>query len=145
MKTINIITLVIALLSAGFSIYTWVSKVQHDKKQATITAFNTLQNEALDKLYFYTDSQITEIATKSRSEEYKKLSLYLTRIEHFSVGVNTRIYDVKTAYRLAGEALIPTYMKLKPLIDYKRKVYSANNVYDDFELLYNKLLKIKGS
>ena len=82
------------------------------------------------------------LAIFSRPEQYKVLSLYLARLEHFSVGVNQGIYDEKTAYALAGELLGPLYDKLLPLIEAKRKVPNGEKVYDDFEKLAGQM-KIK--
>ena len=130
---------VLAILSAAFSLVTYFVSVKHDKKQDTIEAFSRLQNEALDKLYYFTPSEIKEIAKDNRSEKFKEISLYLARIEHFSVGVNSKLYDQKTAYRLAGEMFHPIYEKLLPIIETKRKIPGSEKVFDDFEAFVKNL------
>ena len=45
----EVASIIIAIVSAVFSIVTYVTTVQYEKRKATIEAFNLLQNEVLDK------------------------------------------------------------------------------------------------
>ena len=72
---------------------TFLDCKKQQRKQATIDAFNKLQAEALDELNTYTTKNIAEISQNPLSPEYKLLSSLLARCEHFSVGVNEKIYD----------------------------------------------------
>ena len=106
----------------------------HEKKKDTLDAFSALQSNALDGLYYYTKGQIKEISKSSnRAAEYKELSLYLSRIEHFCVGIRNGVYNKKIVNKLAGKHLVPLYDKLTPLIEAKRRVPDAGDTYKNFE------------
>ena len=132
-------SLVIALFSAiisGVSIWVSISTynraVEHDRKQDTLEAFNRLQNEVLDKIVL-TKKEVRNIAAVVGSDEYKTLSKYLARIEHFCVGVNAEIYDIDVLTRLAGRYFIGIFEKLSPLIEKKRAINTTDKHYDEFE------------
>lgn len=73
-----------------------------EKQQATLDAFNVLQQQVFDEINKYSVNQIKEIVQNKRSQEYKILSGYLARIEHFCVGLNRDIYDIYTFYDLCS-------------------------------------------
>ena len=140
METIlSIIAIVISVISGGFALYTFFWTAARDRQQATLDAYNQLQEQALDHLNYYMPAQIGEIAKDPRSEEYKKISAYIARIEHFCVGVNQKIYDRKTVYELAHGYLDSSIKKrIEPIIEKKNKFghdYYANihQVYDWME------------
>ena len=136
---ISVVSIVLAIISAVHSIYVYIQTVKHDKKQATLDAFNILQEQVLDKINLYSNSKVKEIAEDARSKEYKELTILMARIEHFSVGVNSEIYDLETVKRLAGKHFCVLYDKLLPMIDKKRKINKSDKHYDEFELLINNL------
>ena len=140
----NIAAIIISLVSFLVSLAGLVLSTIHDKRQDTIEAFSRLQEEALDKLYFYSKSKIEVISQDNKSEEYKLITLYLSRLEHFSVGVNTHLYNKKIAYRLAGEMFPYIYDKLQPMIIVKRRIHGAENVYDEFEQFVTAINNIRG-
>ena len=114
--------LVLSIVAFGFSLLTYVKTLRHDRKKDTLDAFNVLQQQALDPLQSYTRAQIREIADDTRSEEYRIVSTYLARIEHFCVGVEQKIYDQKTVLQLSeGFLNRGVYEKLKPIIDHKNQ------------------------
>lgn len=131
METIlSIIAIVISVISGGFALYTFFWTATRDRQQATLDAYNQLQEQALDHLNLYRPSNIKEIVKDRRSEEYKKLSAYVARIEHFCVGVNQKIYDRKTVYELAhGYFDGGLKVRIEPVIDGKNRFgedYYAN-------------------
>ena len=131
METIlSIIAIVISVISGGFALYTFFWTAARDRKQATLDAYNQLQEQALDHLNLYKPSNIKEIVKDRRSEEYKKLSAYVARIEHFCVGVNQKIYDRKTVYELAhGYFDGGLKARIEPIIERKNQFdhdYYAN-------------------
>lgn len=136
---ISIASIILAVISAVHSIYVYIQTVKHDKKQATLDAFNILQEQVLDKINLYSNSKIKEIAEDSRSKKYKDLTILMARIEHFSVGVNTEIYDLKIVKRLAGKHFCMLYDKLLPMIEKKRKINKTDKHYDEFEKLVEEL------
>lgn len=128
---LSIIAIVISVVSGGFALYTFLWTAKRDRKQATLEAYNRLQNEVFDKLNLYKPSEIRNMCEDSTSEEYKKISGYLARIEHFCVGVNTKIYDRKTFYALAhgyfdGHQL---RKRIEPLIDTKNQSQNSKEIF----------------
>ena len=132
---ISIVSFLLAFVSAIFSWRVHKQTVIHDKKQATLDAFNILQEQVLDKINLYSNSKVKEIAEDARSKEYKELTILMARIEHFSVGVNSEIYDLKIVKRLAGKHFCAMYNKLLPMIEKKRKINKTDKHYDEFEKL----------
>lgn len=78
--------------------------------------------------------------------EYRVLSGYLARIEHFSLGVNTGIYDVKVTERAATSYLTMLYKKLEPLILTKNNSNNSsyeNKYHKEFGKLVTALTKLE--
>lgn len=136
---ISIFATVISFVSLGISIWIYNAGLKRQRRQATLDAFNTLQSQVLDKLNPYTKTTVREISQNPRSEEYKELSALLARCEHFAVGVNSNIYDIKTLRRLAGKYFLGLYEKLEPLIQKKREINKTALHYKEFENLVTKL------
>ena len=137
------IAVVISFLSMVVSVLTYVFGLLREKKLSTLQAFSLLQQEALDELNSYTKKQITEISENPRSQEYKHISALLARCEHFAVGVQEYIYNIKTLHALAGRYLIALYDKLEPLILKKRTINTQAKHYAAFETLAHRLKKMK--
>lgn len=130
----EMIALIISFVALIFSVITFLFNAIHEKKKDTLDAFSALQSNALDGLYYYTKGQIKEISKSSnRAAEYKELSLYLSRIEHFCVGIRNGVYNKKIVNKLASKHLVPLYDKLTPLIEVKRRVPDAGDTYKNFE------------
>lgn len=115
--------ILLSLLSFGFSLFTYIKAVQHDRKQDTLDAFNRLQKEAFDPLNLMKPSEMCQIANNPRSEDYKRVSGYLARIEHFCVGVDRNIYDKKVVYDLAHGYLDGQQIKrrINPFLERKNQ------------------------
>ena len=132
---ISIVSIILAIVSSIHSFYVYNQTVKHDKKQDTLDAFNILQEQVLDKINLYSNLKIKEIAEDARSKEYKELTILMARIEHFSVGVNSQIYDLEIVKRLAGKHFCAVYDKLLPMIEKKRTINKLDKHYDEFEKL----------
>ena len=122
-STLSILAIIISAFTFLFSFYTFRWTARRDRKPATLDAYNTLQNEAFDKLNPLIPSEIQEIMKHTTSKEYNEVSGYIARIEHFCVGVNQEIYDRKTVYELAhgyfdGKKL---RSRMEPVIDQKNQ------------------------
>ena len=139
---ISIISILLAVVSGVFSWRVHRQSVIHDKNQATLDAINILQVQAFDELYEYTNSKILEISKNHCSDEYKRVSKLMARIEHFSVGVNTEIYSLDITKRLAGKHICALYDKLVPMIKAKRERFKNDKHYDEFEKLAFDLNKL---
>ena len=120
---IAIVSAVLAIVSAGFSCFTYFRNVVHDRRRDTLDAYYTLQNEAFDKLNLMKPANIREIAENPRSDTYKTVSGYIARIEHFCAGVNLGIYDRKTVYTLAYGYLDGNMIlsRINPIIEKKHR------------------------
>lgn len=164
---LSIIAIVISFASIIVSIAIYVVGVKREKKQATLDAVNVLQEQVFDNLNLYTLAEIENICIRWKTEtrrrkttiekmtedelsernecikEYRILSGYLARIEHFALGVNTGIYDTKTAERAATTYLVMLYrQKLKPLMDVKQN-NSNTEYYAEFRKLVERIEKIE--
>ena len=128
---------VLSVIAFGFSLLTYVKTLHHDRKKDTLDAFNVLQQQALDPLQSYTRARIREIAEDSRSEEYRIVSTYLARIEHFCVGVEQKVYDQRIVWELSeGFLNRGVYEKLKPIIEHKNQ---QKNYYRNFLAVVEKM------
>lgn len=135
----EIVLSAIALLLSIFS-FAWSLCVQRqsqvrERRQSTLDSFNVLQSQVLDELRQYKKDDITEIAKNNHDPRYKELSSLLARCEHFSVGVNQKIYDLETVRRLGGEHIVRIYSDFLPLINAKRKYKNNQERYREFEAL----------
>ena len=106
-------------------------------------AYDRLQNQALDKINTYSKKQITGISCNPKALEYKEISALLARCEHFAVGVNEKVYDIKTLRRLAKPYFIGVYDKLTPMIEKKRAINKSEIHYIELETMVEKLKKTK--
>lgn len=137
----SIFALIISVVSAVFSLVAYLQGVSHDRRQATLDAYNLLQEQALDRLNDYAPAAMREIAKNSRSAEFKTVSKYLARIEHFCVGVNQKIYDENVLYELAHGYLDGSIRtRAQPIID-KKQEGKAERYYANFETVINKMQK----
>ena len=120
---ISLVSVGLALGSAVFSLITYIKNIRHDRRQATLEAFNRLQSEVFDPLNKIQPKEIAELAQHPRSEDYKTVSGYLARLEHFCVGVQQSIYDKKTVYELAHGYLDGNVIKrrIEPFLEQKNK------------------------
>ena len=141
---VAIVSGVIAIASALFSVFTYYNTVLHDRKSATLEAYNRLQAEVFDPLNSYTPMEISDICEDTKSVEYKVLSGYLARIEHFCIGVNEKIYDKGVFYKMAhgyfdGHIL---YRRIEPILMSKKNAEQYySNTYSVLEQMNKKSTK----
>lgn len=143
--TLSIIAIVLSVISGGFAFYTFFWTARRDRKQATLDAYNTLQEQALDHLNDYTGTEIKRIIEEKDKDEYRELSRRLARIEHFSVGVNTGIYDKTTVYEMAhGYLDVAIWHKLQPVLEQKHKG-KQEEYYHNYRKLVSWMQQQKGT
>ncbi|MBE6738555.1 MAG: hypothetical protein E7566_07925 [Ruminococcaceae bacterium] len=139
---VAIVSAVVAVVSVAFSFVTYRKAVARDRKQATLEAFNRLQNEVFDHLNHMLPANIREICEDTRCDAYKTLSGYLARIEHFCVGVNSGIYDKNTVYELAyGYFDEMLYKRIEPVMF--AKSCRGKNHYENITRFYQWMDKRK--
>lgn len=81
-------------------------------------------------------------------DEYRKISGYLARIEHFALGVNTGIYDTKVTERAATRYFVMLFNKMKPILAVKNggKVSDealSNSYHNEFSQMVDRIQKIE--
>lgn len=136
-------SIVIAVISAAFSIVTYVKTFLYEKRKATIESFNNLQNEVLDK-FAGIEKQNAKVILENLNDEqckeaYDGYRVLIARLEHFAVGVNKKIYDFKVVDKIAGEHLVHLFIKIKPIIDRANKNEPREKHYCNFIELVEKL------
>lgn len=139
METIlSIIAIALSVISGGFSLYSFVWTAQRDRKQATLEAYNRLQAEVFDNLNTYRPDEIRNIRADNKSADYKKVSGYLARIEHFCVGLNQGIYDKNTFYALSHGYFDGHQIRkrIEPMIE------SKNSSKNSKEQFYNDTMSV---
>lgn len=70
------------------------------------------------------------------SEEWNELTVYLAKIEQFSVGINTGVYSIAVLNRLGGAFFVRQFEKLEPIIAKKRnesRIPGSHN--EEFEMV----------
>ena len=139
MTTIDVLSLLFSLGAAIFSVFTYWSNIVLDRKKATLEAYNILQEQALDKLQVYMPAQLKSVVKNRRSEEYKLLSSYVARIEHFAVGVNQKIYDLKTVYELSHGFLDGSIRTRIEIIISRKEEDTDEKFYQNLKQLYIKM------
>lgn len=135
-----IVAIVISVMSGLFSAVTYIKTMERDRKQATLDAYNGLQEQVFDRLNQYVPAEIREIAKDNLSNKYKEISGLIARIEHFCVGVNQKIYDFDTVYELAhGYFDGSLKARIEPILDKKQK----NTVHDYYANIHGVLVKME--
>lgn len=137
-----------AIIAAFALINTYLSQresLRRQRKQATIEAFNQLQNDVLDPLAGISKKE-AELAAERHFESdadrdiYNAFRVQIARLEHFAVGINEETYDFDTFYKLGGVHVMFLYERVEPIIEESRQNSSAVVPYQAFEELY---LRIK--
>ncbi len=126
----EITSFIISILAFLLSGYQFLRESSRQKKEATLIAYNELQDSVFSKLNNYDD--LSKIVY--RSKEWEEITICLAKIENFSVGINTNIYSYKVLDRLGGAFFIRQFEKLEPIINEKReKNISPGKHYNEFE------------
>lgn len=143
METIlSVVALFFSTISGGFALYTFFWTSNRDRKQATLDAYNILQEQVFDKINLLMPKEIEEIAKNNRSKDYKELSGYIARIEHFCVGINTKIYDFNTVYELGHGYFDGSQLKKRicPIVD-RKQTNSSHDYYANIHKVWNRMDK----
>lgn len=176
--TISILAFIVSFATFLFSVLVTYRGEQREKKQATLDALNILQEQVFDNLNEYTFGEIKNIAEQwsasieaknkfvennegtaedfweshheydSVVDEYRKISGYLARIEHFALGVNTGIYDAKVTERAATTYFVMLFKKLQPILVAKngglvRNIELKNSFHTEFLTLVERIKTIE--
>lgn len=137
----DICALVISILAFVLSLCQYFRDSSRERKEATLNAYNELQDDVFSHLNKY-GMPLPEF--EYLGDDWQKMTVYLAKLERFSVGINTGIYSLNVLNRLGGEYFIREFEKLKPIIDRKRKEKIVDGKhYDEFEKTVLKLKKLR--
>ena len=143
MNRVDIFALLLSVVAAGFSIWSFFVERKRNRREATIHAF-----EELEKAVFLQDDYTSAPAEAKKEAEEHKLGRawkrgteFLSRIEHFCVGVQAKAFDLDTLNRLAGGYFIKQYENWRPIIEQKRLDYKSMRHYIEFDDVFIKLKK----
>ncbi len=133
---LSIVAIIISVLSVALTIITFQWTALRDRRQATLDAYNRLQEQALDFINKYTIPEIKDVIKNTKSDEYRKLTSCVAKIEHFCVGVNQGIYSRETVYELA-HGYFEGYLKkrIEPIID--KKNWGNYDYYGNVHKVYD--------
>ena len=134
---ISIGSICISILALIFSVITFFDERRRNRKEATIHAFDDLDGkihtEEYGNLGELDEQQISNILQehlhpqnpslpkKLKDSRWEQITKGLALLEHFAVGVNTKVYDANTLNSMAGNYIIELYGKLLPIIEEKQK------------------------
>jgi len=139
------ISLIVSIAALLITQYTQRKIDMRNQKQITIESFQKLQEEVLDKLVDLNRTNAKTIVENMEQpackEAYNAYRTLVARLEHFSVGVNEKVYDYKIVCKLAGHHLVHIYEIVKPIIDYANRVPTSKHNYSQFEKLIGRLIK----
>ena len=85
--------------------------------------------------------ELKEIVKNRRTEEYKVISSYVARVEHFAVGVNQKIYDLDTVYELSHGFLDGGIRSRIEIIIERKGEDFQEEFYQNIKVLYKKMDK----
>lgn len=145
---------IIALLVSGaaliFSLLQFIVERSRSRKEATIHAFDDLEdNDGVAYLFSVSRNTIDDLIQRQNAadqrikEQWRLLNQAMPTIEHFAVGINSGVYDVKTLNKMAGNKIIFTYTACENLIELKRAGDGNENNYKEFEKMVCTLRKIR--
>lgn len=141
------LALIVASVALIISTIQFVDNSFRQQKEATLLAYKDLQTDVSDIICCSNKTDIClPISDENKSSEWIKVTECLSKIERFSVGINTGVYSIHVLNRMGGSYFIYLFENLKPVISYKRKENKINGShYDEFELVVNKLREYRSA
>lgn len=116
----DVVAIIISVFALFFSFLQYIYDRNHQRKLDTYIAFDALEKDAFSLI----SKELVCIAINKhplKEIEWEDITNALSKIEHFSVGINTRIFDISIVNRFGGSHFIKEYELLKPIIDIKQK------------------------
>lgn len=139
----EIAALIISILALSLSLIQFIRDASRQKKEATLNAYNILQDDAFSYLKELSREEL-DPPPQYHSPQYNEITDCLTKIEIFSTGINTGIYSIGVLNRLGGAFFIHQYDRLTAIIEEKRRENrSKGKHYDEFEKTVKKLKRIR--
>lgn len=146
----DIAALVISILAFIFSVIQFITNSSRVKNESTLNRFYELQESVFTELNILLptlpkeNSNSERIKIEQSDENWEKITEYLAKIEHFSVGINTRIYSLRILNRAGGSYFIRLHDILSLVIEEKRTINaSKGSHYDEFDRTVHSLMKLR--
>ena len=145
----DIAALIISFSALIFSLCQFFSERKRNRQEATIRAFDELEETVFAKEEYkkLPIRQGRKFALILQNElevvSWNGATLALSKIEHFAVGINTKIYDINTLNRMAGGFIINEYSRWLPIINTKRVQSPEVKHYNEFEKMVGDLKKYR--
>lgn len=140
----------ISILAFFFSLKQFYYEKNRNRKEATIHAFDQLEsNESIKYLFSCSQRDIDSLVKRHTQgdnrikDEWDLISSSLPLLEHFAVGINSRIYDLKTLNRMAGNKIIAVYNNCSKLLQHKRLGIGNEKNYKELENMIVRLKKLR--
>ena len=141
-------SLVLSILAFVFSLWSFFVERKRNRSEATIHAFDQLEEQVFSQKNYSTLTIKTEEGPCNgpRGGAWQTATSYLSKIEHFCAGIRLKTYDIDTLNRLAGGFMIEQYHYWTPIINTKRlkDVNKRMKHYDEFEAVAKELCKKRG-
>lgn len=152
----DIISLFFAAAAFFFSLWQFSAETKRNRKEATIHAFDALEENPavlflfkvekqriIELVQYKANSNLHENITSQVATEWEAINTALPLIEHFAVGINSEIYDLETLNKMAGNLMITIWNRCSSLIEFKRRGSYNQNNYTEFETMVNSLKKLR--
>lgn len=141
---------VISIVALIFSMKQFYYERSRNRKEATIHAFDQLEsNESIKFLFSCSKGDVDSFVIRRKQadncikDKWDLISGALPLLEHFAVGINSKIYDVETLNRMAGNKIITVHYNCSKLLQHKRVGVGNEKNYSEFEDMVNRLKKIR--
>ena len=117
-----------------------------EKRRLTITDYNKLQEQVLDKFVSLDrDNAVLIVESMNNNDKCKKAyndyKALIARLEHFAVGIREGVYDYKIVKELGCEHLVYLYRKVQPIIAQANKNSADSKYYSEYRKLCFKMRK----
>lgn len=148
----NCLAIIISVISLLISIAEFWSERNRNRSEATIHAFDKLQSEIFsgskENLAKLTVIEAEKIVAQKKSGDideqfWAELTYRMSLIEHFAVGINAKVYDLKVLNSMAGNLIIRLYNVMLPIIKYKKSKPDGKYDYIEFEKMKDKIIKFR--
>ena len=147
---VDIVTIFLSVGALVFSIMQFCFERRRTRKEATIHAFDQLEeNPSVNILFAMSKKEIDNLVQRHKTEDQRivsqwdTLGMALPLLEHYAVGVNSKVYDIETLNRMAGNKIIRVHQNCENLLQDKRDGFGNGKNYCEFEEMVNRLKKLR--
>lgn len=146
----DLIAIVISIAALIFSVKQFFYEKDRNRKEATIHAFDQIEgNSSVSLLFSLSKPDIDDLVKcanahdKRIESKWNALNDALPLIEHFAVGINSKIYDLEILNRMAGSKVISSFHTCASLLEHKRNTQGKENNYSEFEKMVCDLILLR--